>query len=123
MEPEPEKRPRRRFQWNHDYEELARDASAIIRARARTHLKLDLGALDQVFPAVPRNTVRQRLATLREMAGSEAYMQRLEDCYHELWLQHRGTDELPDPDPLSMTNFDMVAHLEFLRRHIDKNAL
>ncbi|KAF8634442.1 hypothetical protein AX15_000891 [Amanita polypyramis BW_CC] len=114
---------RHRFLWNHDYDELARDASAIIRARCRSLSRLDWGAFEQVFPAVPRNTVRQRLSHIRESPGNEAYLNRLEERWHELWLQFRGTPALPDEDPLSPTNFDLTKHIEFLRAHIDKNAL
>ncbi|CCM00318.1 uncharacterized protein FIBRA_02348 [Fibroporia radiculosa] len=72
---------------------------------------------------IPRNTVRQRAVHLREGPGGEAYMQRLEDKWYELWTQHRGTPALPDDDPESATNFDLVSHLKFLRNHVDKNAL
>ena len=76
-----------------------------------------------MFPVVPRNTVRQRLATLKEIPGNEAYLRRLEDAWHELWVKHRGTTELPDADEESASNFDLQKHVEFLRAHIDKNAL
>lgn len=70
-----------------------------------------------------RNSVRQRIGHLREQPGGETYFKRLEDRWRELWLRHLGTPELPDPDPGSPTNFDLVAHIKFLRNHIDKNAL
>ncbi|RPD63262.1 hypothetical protein L227DRAFT_544094 [Lentinus tigrinus ALCF2SS1-6] len=118
------KTPRRhRFLWTRDYDELARDASVIIKARCRGPTRLDWGAMEQVFPAVPRNSVRQRLVHLREVPGTETYLSRLEDKWYDLWVQHRGTDELPDPDPASATNFDLAAHVKFLRKHIDKNAI
>ena len=119
------KTPRRhRFQWNVQYDDLIRDASAIIKARCRHAPRLDWGAMEQVFPAVPRNSVRQRLVRIKEInPGEEPYLARLEDKWHELWLQHRGTDALPDPDPESVTNFDLATHVKFLRKHIDKNAM
>ncbi|KAK0198496.1 hypothetical protein F5146DRAFT_1158718 [Armillaria mellea] len=123
--PEPKVKPltrRHRFQWNRDYEELARDASVIIRARCRNGVRLDWGAFEQVFPAVPRNSVRQRLAHIRESPGNEAYLTRLEDRWYDLWMEHRGTAALPDDDLSSATNFNLIRHLEFLRSHIDKNA-
>ncbi|KAG5651227.1 hypothetical protein H0H81_009422 [Sphagnurus paluster] len=122
-EPKPKVLRRHRFQWNRDYEELARDASAIIRARCRNLPRLDWAAFEQVFPAVPRNTVRQRLAHIRETPGNEAYLNRLEDRWHEIWVQHRGTQLLPDDDPTSSSNFNLIKHVEFLRQHVDKNAL
>ncbi|KAG7450158.1 uncharacterized protein BT62DRAFT_884415 [Guyanagaster necrorhizus] len=124
--PEPKIKPitrRHRFQWNRDYEELARDASVIIRARCRNGVRLDWGAFEQVFPAVPRNSVRQRLAHIRESPGNEAYLTRLEDRWYDLWMKRRGTTILPDDDLNSATNFNLIHHLEFLRSHIDKNAL
>ena len=79
--------------------------------------------MEQVFLKVPRNSVRQRLVHLKDVPGTEAYLDRLEDKWYDLWVQHRGTESLPDPDPESATNFDLVAHLNFLRKHIDKNAM
>lgn len=84
---------------------------------------MDWAAFEQVFPAVPRNTVRQRLAHIREAPGNEAYMNRLEEKWYELWVQHRGTPLLPDDEPQSASNFDLARHIEFMRKHIDKNAL
>ncbi|KAI1797576.1 hypothetical protein LXA43DRAFT_1126097 [Ganoderma leucocontextum] len=118
------KAPRRhRFLWNRDYDELVRDASAIIKARCRGPTRLDWGAMEQIFPAVPRNSVRQRLVHLKEVPGTETYLSRLEDKWYDLWVQHRGTEVLPDPDPESATNFDLATHVKFLRKHIDKNAI
>ncbi|KAG6919586.1 hypothetical protein DXG01_004250 [Tephrocybe rancida] len=122
-EPKPKALRRHRFQWNRDYEELARDASAIIRARCRNLPRLDWAAFEQVFPAVPRNTVRQRLAHIRETPGNEAYLNRLEERWYEIWMQHRGTPLLPDEDLMSASNFNLIKHVEFLRQHVDKNAL
>ncbi|KAL4080394.1 hypothetical protein V8B97DRAFT_1863880 [Scleroderma yunnanense] len=114
---------RSRFHWTREFDELARDASAIVRARCRDMGRLDLSAFDQAFPAVPRNSVRQRIAHLRENAADDLYMKRLEDQWYTVWVQHRGTVHLPDDDPQSPSNFDLVKHLEFLRKHVDKNAL
>ena len=52
-----------------------------------------------------------------------AYLQRLEDAWYNLWMRHRGTPQLPDPNPKSVTDFDLVAHLMFLRAYIDKPSL
>ncbi len=115
---------RSRFQWNKDYDELAQDASAILRVRSReTGARMDWFALSQIFPAVPKNSVRQRVASLRELQSNEIYMRRLEDQWTRLWKQYRGTEHLPDPNPRNQTNFDLIKHLQFLRRFVDKNAL
>lgn len=114
---------RQRFQWTPEYDELARDASAIIRARCRTWYRMDWTAIDQLFPFLPRNNVRQRLVTLRQEAGGESYLRLLEDKWHELWLDHRGTESLPDDNPSHPSDFDAIVHVEFLRKYIDKRAL
>jgi hypothetical protein len=115
---------RSRFLWNKDYDELAQDASAILRVRSReTGARMDWFTLNQIFPAVPKNSVRQRVASLRELQSNEIYMRRLEDQWTRLWKQYRGTEHLPDPNPKSQTDFDLIKHLKFLRRFVDKNAL
>lgn len=114
---------RTRFQWNVDYDELLRDAYVILRARCRTHYRLEWAAIEQVFPSVPRNGIRSRLAVLAQQPGADAYLQRLENCWHELWVKKRGTPELPDPNPRNPTEFDLKAHLQYLRKCVDKNAM
>lgn len=84
---------------------------------------MDWTAVDQLFPFLPRNSVRQRLVTLRQEAGGESYLRLLEDRWHELWLDHRGTEALPDDHPDHPFDFDAIAHVEFLRKYIDKRAL
>jgi oxalate---CoA ligase len=115
---------RRRFQWNRDYDELVRDAAVIIRARCKiSGGRLDWGAFEQVFPAVNRGSVRQRFVNLEKAPGASAYLDRLEEKWTEVWVQYRGTPDLPDSNPMSATEFDLAFHIEFLRKHIDKNAL
>ncbi|KAG9102569.1 hypothetical protein FRC06_001763 [Ceratobasidium sp. 370] len=113
---------RRRFPWNPEYDELARDAGAIIRVRCRSK-RMDWSALEQVFPGVQRNSVRQRISSLEALPGASEYYRRLDDAWAVLWLQHRGSDALPDPNPDSVSNFDLPAHVTFLRAHVDKAAL
>ncbi|KAJ7462797.1 hypothetical protein B0H11DRAFT_2054384 [Mycena galericulata] len=113
---------RNRFHWNKDYDELAKDAFAVIHSRCRTRGKLDYGAIKQVFPGVPKASIRNRMKALKGTPTMAAYMSRLEDRWHELWMKYRGTTLLPDEDPLGL-KFDLIAHIEFLRKHIDKSAL
>ncbi|KAF9073871.1 hypothetical protein BDP27DRAFT_1318300 [Rhodocollybia butyracea] len=99
---------RHRFMWTREYEELARDAAAVIKGRCRDAIRLEWAALEQVFPAA---------------TGGETYLNRLEDSWYQLWVQHRGSIHLPDDDFRNPSNFDLIKHIEFLRKHIDKNAL
>lgn len=74
-----------------------------------------------MFPGAERNSVRNKIHRL--LSVSEAYALRLEKAWTELWIAHRGTGELPDEDPNNLKEFDILAHIAFLRRHVDKNAL
>ncbi|KAI5123716.1 hypothetical protein M0805_000310 [Coniferiporia weirii] len=114
---------RQRFSWNPELDELVRDASVIVRARCRAYHRLEWAALDQIFPFIPRNSVRARILVLRDQPGAESYLQRLENCWYELWVKKRGTPELPDENYCSPTEFDLKAHLEYLRKYIDKNSI
>ncbi|KAG6896075.1 hypothetical protein C0992_010480 [Termitomyces sp. T32_za158] len=94
--------------------ELARDASAIIRARCRNLPRLDWAAFEQVFPAVPQYVSVSHIFEKR---------QEMKHRWYEIWGQHRGTPLLPDDDPMSANNFNIIKQIEFLRQHVDKNAL
>lgn len=113
-----------RFLWNKEYDDLVQDAHAILRIRSReVGGRMDWFVLRQIFPAVPRNSLRQRISSLKEPQNNELYMRRLEDQWYRLWKQYRGTEHLPDPNPQSQTDFDLIKHLQFLRKFVDKNAL
>lgn len=84
---------------------------------------MDWTALDKVFPSLPRNNVRQRIVTLRQEPGGESYFRRLEDQWHEIWMEYRQTELLPDPNPDHPFDFDLITHIEFLRKNINKNLL
>lgn len=114
-------RRRHRFHWDDEFDDLARDAYVVIRARVQPNARLDWGAVSQVFPALPINSFRARVNSLK--SGDEAYFQRLENYWKDIWIDHRGTEDLPDNDPASLTNFDLARHIEFLRYHVDKDAL
>jgi oxalate---CoA ligase len=84
---------------------------------------MDWSALEILFPAIPRNSVRQRISRWVDDPPQAAYLSRLESAWMELWLQYRGSDALPDPNPYSIVDWPVVAHIEFLRKHIDKSAI
>ncbi|CAE6432020.1 unnamed protein product [Rhizoctonia solani] len=113
---------RRRFPWNADYDELARDAGAVVRVRCYGK-RIDWSALEQVFPGVQRSCVRQRISSLEGLPGAAMYYRRLDAAWASIYQQHRGSDVLPDPNPDSVKDFDLPAYITFLRQHIDKAAL
>jgi hypothetical protein len=113
---------KRRFRWSTEYDELAVDAMAIIRVRARNAERtVDLEPLRQIFPGIDRNGVRNRVR--RIIRPIEGYVRRLETAWGKLWLEFRGTDGLSDEHPHSLRNFDLAEHIIFLRQRIDKKSL
>lgn len=84
---------------------------------------MDWTASEIAFPALNRNSVRSRVSRLREDVAYEAYIIRLEEAFFALWLSYKGTDELPDDNPTSFSDFDIIAWINFLRSKIDKAAL
>jgi hypothetical protein len=85
---------------------------------------MDWSAVTQVFPVLAQNSVRQRVDSLmKDSQPTRTYLQRLEDAWYNLWIRHRGTPQLLDKSPKSMTEFDLIAHITFLRAHIDKPSL
>ncbi|CAE6468822.1 unnamed protein product [Rhizoctonia solani] len=113
---------RRRFPWNAEYDELARDAGAIIRVRCYGK-RIDWSALEQVFPGVQRSCVRQRISSLESLPGASMYYRRLDAAWASVYQQHRGSNALPDPNPDSVKDFDLPAYITFLRKNVNKVAL
>ncbi|KIO22744.1 hypothetical protein M407DRAFT_216113 [Tulasnella calospora MUT 4182] len=118
----PQKRGQR-FLWSSEFDELAIDATCILAARGRSNGTISWMAMPQVFPGVDSNGVRTRISRLREDPAVQAYMFKLEEAWYHLWMQKRGTEELPDSNPDSPVDFDLISHVVYLREHIDKPRL
>lgn len=114
---------RRRYHFTPEDDEKMVDCEAICRARHRlrnvkfAHSRL---AFLQVFPDIGRQSIVSRVKRLLTSPGKQAYMERLEEAFYHLLLEHRGCAALPDSDPSSETEFDLPAHLQFLRDHVNK---
>lgn len=115
------KRRSKRFKWNPEYDELAVDAGVILAVRSRSHPRTEFGVLARVFPGIPYNSARTRVHKL--LNANPAYCKRLEKVWSDLWLRYRGTNELPDPNPNDLKDFDILAHIKFLRSNVDKTAM
>lgn len=64
-----------------------------------------------------------RLKKILDLPGQQAFFDKLVSAWTHVWLEHRGTDLLPDHNPESVNDVDMVRHLSFLRERVDKSAL
>jgi hypothetical protein len=114
---------RSRYVWTQERDELLLDSEAIIGARRRGTTYRGRPAIVQVLPDIKEQSVRTRLKAVLDMPGKTAYLERLTDVWYEIWTEHRGTPLLPDPDPNSPKDFDLRAHIEFLRQRVDKRAM
>ncbi|KAG8858551.1 hypothetical protein FRB96_005223 [Tulasnella sp. 330] len=114
---------RQRFVWTPDLDDLAQDAVAVVGARCRRHGKMNWQAVDQVFPGINCDGVRQRILRLRTDPATETYIMNLEQAWYIAWKANRGTDSLPDEHPENARSFDLITHIEYLRQHINKEQL
>jgi hypothetical protein len=114
---------RYRHNWTKEDEEMLIDAEAVIRARCRGTTNRGRLAMTQIFPNIGDQVLRTKLKKLLEQPGREAFYHRLEDAFYYLWVDNRGSAELPDPNPGSHTDFDLKRHVDFLRERVNKNLL
>lgn len=111
--------------WTRELDELLRDACVILRSRNREQPRKNWMALLQIFPQRNGSTgvYSKRFDQLKQAIGEEAYLDRLEAAWHELWRKYRCTEVLPDEDPSHPTAFSLQTHVDFLRANIDKPAI
>ncbi|OWZ55564.1 hypothetical protein C368_02504 [Cryptococcus neoformans 125.91] len=114
---------RSKRKWTTEDDELMLDSEAIIRARSRTNAYKGRAAMSQLYPRITASTFRMRIMKIAGEPGKLAYLERLEQAWYELWLKYRGTEELPDDNIESSVEFDLKAHIDFLRKHVDKRTL
>ncbi|KIR74664.1 hypothetical protein I310_00938 [Cryptococcus deuterogattii CA1014] len=114
---------RSKRKWTIEDDELMLDSEAIIRARSRTNAYKGRAAMSQLYPRITASTFRMRIMKIAGEPGKLAYLERLEQAWYELWLKHRGTEELPDENVESSVEFDLKAHIDYLRKHVDKRTL
>ncbi|KAK4704007.1 hypothetical protein P7C70_g2212, partial [Phenoliferia sp. Uapishka_3] len=110
--------------FNDEQNELCLDMVAILKSRA-DHLgqRIAYAAMEQLFEGFPAPKLRQFFLRLVQKEEDRAYHERLKDAWSAVWNVKRGTDELPDPEPESMTDFDLAIFLRCLRANVNKQAL
>lgn len=114
---------RQRFVWTSELDDLAQDAVAVVGARCRRLGKMNWQPVDQVFPGINCDGVRQRILRLRTDTATETYIMNLEQAWYTLWKANRGAEELPDAHPENVKSFDLVTHIDYLRQNINKEQL
>ncbi|GMK60020.1 hypothetical protein CspeluHIS016_0902370 [Cutaneotrichosporon spelunceum] len=120
---EKEKGRRYRHHWTKEEEELILDCEAVIRARARGTQQRGRAAMKEIFPMIGDQVLRAKVKKLLEPPGKAAYYQRLEDAVANILDEFKGTDDLPDPNPGSITHFNLKLYVDFARTKINKALL
>lgn len=123
------KTSRVRLHWTPQMEELARDAFVVIEYR-RKRLTEDAinkatlaSAWSKVFPHVQAYRARRKVSEwMTESPANAEFMKQLALEWEHIQITLLP-DELPDPDPTSMENFDVLLHITILRQNVKKNAL
>lgn len=116
--------PRRaRTKWTAQMEERARDAFVILEARKERLGVQNTGhneALGQLFNQVDALKVRQRvLKWRRDHPSNEAYLQRMQAAWKQVYKEH--FDEIPDPHPDSFQDFQLDAHVDIFRKYVKRD--
>lgn len=115
---------RNRRAWSTEDDDMLVDCEAIIRARSGQGNPSGRPAMLQIFPDVRLPAIWLRLKkVLTDQPGRQSYLERLTEAWSKLWHEKRGTEELPDEYPNSNTEFDLRAHLVYLRQNISKQSL
>ncbi|WVQ85486.1 hypothetical protein IAT38_007651 [Cryptococcus sp. DSM 104549] len=116
-------RKRVRHKWTPEDDETILECEAIIRARSRGSNYFGRQATQRFYPEVGLQTLRTRLNKILEEPGQKGYLVALEKAWFKLWMERRHLPEFPDPDPTNCVDFDIEAHLVYLRQHIDREHL
>ncbi len=68
--------------------------------------------------------MRKKVAQItRSSNAQQAYVDRLLDAWEGVYQRLRGTDALPDPNPESVTDFDLALYINVLRSNVRKGIL
>ncbi|WWD18115.1 hypothetical protein CI109_102564 [Kwoniella shandongensis] len=118
-----QRRIRSKHKWTAEDDDLFLDAEAVIRARSRSNGYKGRVAMSQYYPEVSTQTFLARLKKIVLQPGKQAYLDRLEQAWFDVWTDYRGTAELPDENVDSSTEFDLKSHVQFLRSKVDKKSL
>lgn len=118
-----------RTHWTPQMEELARDAYVVIRHRKQSIPEdaINKGTLDaawaKAFPGMMSYKIRRKVTDwMAENPANSEFMKRLAAEWEQIKLT-LSPEELPDPDPTSLENFDLLLHISVLRQNVKKNTL
>ncbi|GAA5839056.1 hypothetical protein JCM11251_007864 [Rhodosporidiobolus azoricus] len=125
LPPRPELQEGKRLPRNFfspEQDDLFLDAMAILKVRAkRLGMRIAWGALEQLFKGHLAKNLGVHSKKLIVKPEDAAYHDRLMEAWEAVYEERK--DELDDPNPSSMTQFDIAACVRCLRTHIDKRIL
>lgn len=129
----PDLKDKQRLPRNHytpEQIELSVDVAAILLVRAKTNdLRIAWGAMEEFFGGPKpkkddKKAPKINLLHKRTLKGDGlVYFERLQKEWTRVYKEKHAAGELPDPNPTSMTRFDLSGLIRCLRANIDKDAL
>ncbi|GAA5858602.1 hypothetical protein JCM8547_001385 [Rhodosporidiobolus lusitaniae] len=106
-----------------EQDDLILDAYAVLLARAKlTKQRIGYAALEQLFKGHKAGKLSTHIKRLvKEKPDDAAYLERLVAAFVKVYLAKK--EELDDPNPESMTQFDLASFVRCLRDNVDKRVL
>lgn len=108
--------------YSPEQDALLLDAAAVIKVRGMVVGKPPLWQpVARLFPGIPADKLRNHFLLVAGKSEEQLFHQRLQDAWYQVYLEKR--DEIPDPDPTSMKDFDITHFVRCLRANVDQQAL
>ncbi|BGP19943.1 hypothetical protein JCM10213v2_008074 [Rhodosporidiobolus nylandii] len=108
--------------YSPEQEDLLLDAVVVLKARSKLlQQRIAYKALEQLFKGHEGNKLGTHAKRLLIKPDEAAYEERLVAAWTKLYLEKK--DELDDPNPTSMTQFDLASFVRCLRNNVDKRAI
>ncbi|GEM11478.1 B-block binding subunitof TFIIIC family protein [Rhodotorula toruloides] len=112
-----------RSRYTPEQDELLLDAVAVLKVRA-LHLRAprpSYNPLGEFFPGNKAEALVKRTATLLKRQQERDFHERLVSTWFDVYKDHK--DELDDPNPNSLVDFDLASSIRCMRTHVNKRAL
>jgi hypothetical protein len=77
----------------------------------------------KLFPDVNPQTLFNHMRAILKLPGKQLYFDKLVDAWYDVYQEFVGTADLQDDHRDSATDFDLIKHVEFLRRKVNKFTL
>ncbi|BGP35225.1 hypothetical protein JCM10296v2_007057 [Rhodotorula toruloides] len=112
-----------RSRYTPEQDDLLLDAVAVLKVRA-LHLRAprpSYNPLGDFFPGNKADALAKRASTLLKRQQERDFHERLVSTWFDAYKAHKN--ELEDPNPHSLVDFDLASFIRCMRTHVNKRAL